>query len=109
MKRLIVVLIMKIGTTLKIGILISLMAYFLACKSESKFDSTEWNKKGVDWQLAELRENMISNLIESNTLIGLEKNIVIELLGKPEIEKDKKFKYLVREKILIQNTSSTFG
>lgn len=63
-----------------------------------KFDSAEWNKKGVDWQMTEYREKMVSDLIKSYTLIRLEKIKGTELLGKPEIPTDKKLKYLVREK-----------
>lgn len=91
-------LIMKIFTTLKIVIWISIMVFFIGCKNEIKFDSAEWNKNGVDWQITEHREKMVSDLIKSDTLIGLDKISVIEVLGKPEIETEKKLKYLVREK-----------
>ncbi|CAN0602152.1 hypothetical protein [Maribacter dokdonensis] len=89
---------MKIFTTLKIVIWISIMVFFIGCKNEIKFDSAEWNKNGVDWQITEYREKMVSDLIKSDTLIGLDKISVIEVLGKPEIETEKKLKYLVREK-----------
>jgi len=91
-------LIIKIFTTLKIVIWISIMVFFIGCKNEIKFDSAEWNKNGVDWQITEYREKMVSDLIKSDTLIGLDKISVIEVLGKPEIETEKKLKYLVREK-----------
>ena len=74
------------------------MVFFIGCKNEIKFDSAEWNKNGVDWQITEYREKMVSDLIKSDTLIGLDKISVIEVLGKPEIETEKKLKYLVREK-----------
>ncbi|SNR47410.1 hypothetical protein SAMN04488009_2026 [Maribacter sedimenticola] len=74
------------------------MVFFIGCKNEIKFDSAEWNKNGVDWQITEHREKMVSDLIKSDTLIGLDKISVIEVLGKPEIETEKKLKYLVREK-----------
>ena len=65
------------------------MVFFIGCKNEIKFDSAEWNKNGVDWQITEYREKMVSDLIKSDTLIGLDKISVIEVLGKPEIETEK--------------------
>jgi len=82
---------------MRIGILI-IFVFLLSCKSEVPFDSTEWNKKRVDWQVTEFREKMVSDLVKSDTLIGLEKTKIFELLGKPEIENENKLKYLVREK-----------
>ena len=69
-----------------------------SCKNEYRFDSTEWKRKGVDWQVTDFREKMVADLIESDTLIGLKKVEIFELIGSPEIENENKLKYLVREK-----------
>lgn len=82
----------------RLGILIIIFALLTSCKNEVRFDSTEWNKKGVDWQVTDFREKMVADLVESDTLIGLGKVEIIELIGSPEVEKDNKLKYLVREK-----------
>ncbi|MBU3821590.1 hypothetical protein KO566_05925 [Flavobacteriaceae bacterium XHP0103] len=63
-----------------------------------KFDSKTWNKGGIDWQITETRENMVTDLIGSDTLIGLKKSQVIKLIGKPEFEERNQIKILVRER-----------
>ncbi len=83
---------------MRIGIWISIFVLLTSCKKEVRFESTEWNKKEVDWQMTEQREKMVTDLIKIDTLIGLQKTKVTELLGKPELESEGKLKYLVREK-----------
>ncbi len=83
---------------MKFGILTTILVLLMSCKNEARFDSTEWNKKGVDWQLTDFREKMVSDLIKSDTLIGKKKIEIFELIGKPDTETDNKLKYLVREK-----------
>ncbi|WP_116771697.1 hypothetical protein [Maribacter litoralis] len=83
---------------MRIGICISLLIILTSCKNEVRFDSAEWNKKNVDWEWTEQREKMVVDLIKSDTLIGLQKNKILELLGNPSTETEKKLKYLVREK-----------
>ncbi len=70
---------------------------FLGCDSPHGFDSEQWQSKGLDWQMGTTRENMVANLMESDTLIGLTMNEVIQLLGRPEFSDTNKIGYLVRE------------
>lgn len=77
-------------------ILISVI--FLSCNSKNEFNSEAWNEKGIDWWMTDNREKMIDDLIESDTLIGLNKIEVIRLLGQPEKEGNLEMKYLIREK-----------
>lgn len=71
---------------------------FAACKTDVKFDSEQWNDKAVDWQITDTREKMVADLIKSDTLIGLEKEQIFHLIGKPEFENGNNLSYLVREK-----------
>ena len=48
--------------------------------------------------MTDVREKMIIDLIDSDTLIGLNKTKVFELLGQPDLEDSLQLKYLVREK-----------
>jgi len=73
-------------------------AVLSGCDNNQSFDSVKWQKKGVDWYLSDQREKMIEDLILSDTLIGLNKDAVIALLGEPEIAGDLRLQYLVREK-----------
>ena len=63
-----------------------------------RFDSKVWNQKGVDWWVTDIREKMVDDLIESDTLIGMSQEEVIELLGRPQSETQREIEYLVREK-----------
>jgi len=83
---------------MKNAILIIILIFLTSCKNEVRFDSTEWNKKGVDWQITDFREKMVADLIKSDTLIGLNKIELFELIGKPGRVFDNKLEYLVREK-----------
>lgn len=75
-----------------------LVLMILSCDSRQKFDSEEWKQKRVDWWMTDFRENMFDDLIQSDTLIGMNRKEVIELLGQPTFEKEKKLEYLIREK-----------
>ncbi len=68
------------------------------CKNDQPFNSELWKKKGLDWQITEFREVMVSDLLNSDTLTGLSKSELIQLLGEPELVERNKFIYLVREK-----------
>lgn len=69
-----------------------------SCDSRQNFDSYKWKQKGVDWWMTDCREKMVDDLIQTDTLIGLNRKEVIELLGHPESEKEKELVYLIREK-----------
>ena len=86
----------RINKTLLIGLLTILQA--VSCSTNQKFDSDKWQQKGVDWWMMDVREKMIDDLIQSDTLIGLTKNEIVELLGEPEVEREAEFEYLIREK-----------
>ena len=66
---------------------------------KTAFDSEKWKRMGLDWQITDVRENMIDDLINSETLIGLQKQGIIELLGEPGVNNSIELRYLVREKI----------
>ena len=71
---------------------------FIGCNSKEKFNSEKWKHKGLDWWMTDFREKMIDDLIQSDTLIGLSKEEVINLLGEPEQNEDTLFGYTVRER-----------
>jgi len=52
--------------------------------SQKPFNAEEWNDKGVDWWMTDVRERMVRDIIESDTLIGLRKEEVIALLGRAD-------------------------
>lgn len=63
------------------------MAVLFCCNQTRKFDSVIWKQKGVDWWMTDSREEMVENLIQSDTLIGHEQYAIKELLGEPEAKK----------------------
>lgn len=69
-----------------------------SCNSKQKFDSDEWKQTGLDWWITDFREKMVDDLIQNDTLIGMNQEQVIELLGLPESENKAKLEYLIREK-----------
>lgn len=69
-----------------------------SCDSKDQFDSSKWKQKGVDWWMTDVREKMVDDLIKSDTLIGMNQEQLIELLGRPKFENKDEFKYLIREK-----------
>lgn len=80
-------------------IVFSLMVLVISsCDTRQNFDSNKWKQKGVDWWMTDFREKMVDDLIQSDTLIGLNRKEVIELLGKPMSENEKELVYLIREK-----------
>ena len=70
--------------------------FALGCKH--KFAATQWNKNGVDWQWTDVREQMIDDLIESDTLLGMDTVTVYKLLGETEMATDSSRLFMVREK-----------
>ena len=77
---------------------ILLSVIMISCNSKNEFNSKVWNEKGIDWWMTDIREKMVDDLIQSDTLIGLNKNEIIELLGQPEKEGNFEMHYLIREK-----------
>ena len=69
-----------------------------SCNSKQEFDSDEWKQTGLDWWMTDFREKMVDDLIQNDTLIGMNQEQVIELLGLPESENKAKLEYLIREK-----------
>lgn len=66
--------------------------------SNEPFDSNKWKEQGLDWYLTDVRENMLSDIINSDTLIDMSNPQIIQLLGEPEEMSSKEYKYLVKEK-----------
>jgi hypothetical protein len=80
-------------------LLSSVVTLLLGCsKYDKPFNGEEWNRRGVDWWTTDVRERMIKDIIESDTLIGLRKEEVIALLGKPEKTQGNTLYIFVREK-----------
>lgn len=77
-------------------VLCVILMFSTSCKNS--FNAAKWNEGGVDWQMSNTREKMVDDLIESDTLIGLDTNQVLTLLGKPEFTDDSTLSFLVREK-----------
>ncbi len=48
--------------------------------------------------MTDFREKMVDDLIQSDTLIGMNTEQVVELLGKPKSENKTELNYLIREK-----------
>ena len=69
-----------------------------SCNSKQEFDSDEWKQTGLDWWITDFREKMVDDLIQNDTLIRMNQEQVIELLGLPESENKAKLEYLIREK-----------
>ena len=82
--------------TKQIFLLFITLLLISSCKN--RFDPAKWKEGGVDWQITDTREKIVDDLIESDTLIGLDTNQVFSLLGKPEFNFDSTLKFLVREK-----------
>lgn len=70
----------------------------ISCSSKNEFNAKKWQQKDTDWSTTDVREKIVDDLIQSDTLIGLNKNEVIELLGQPEKNENLEMQYLVREK-----------
>lgn len=72
---------------------------FISCsETKSEFDSNKWKKKSADWWMTNIREQMLNDLVKSDSLINRSKTDVIEILGLPEFHDSLVFKYLIREK-----------
>ncbi len=90
----------KIGINLQLSTSLVALTLLYSCTNENNkpFDSDEWNRKGVDWWMTDVREKMVKDIIQSDTLIGLKKDEVIDLLGKPDKIDSNKLYIFVREK-----------
>lgn len=75
-----------------------LLILLSSCNQSLKFDSSKWKNTGVDGYISDIREKMMDDLLKSDTLIGLNKEELYDLLGEPSIIENKKVGYLVREK-----------
>ena len=75
-----------------------ILVLLVGCNRGKQFDSNLWKQKEGGWWTTDVRENMVTDLIESDTLIGLKWNSVIELLGEPERSDSLSMVYVVREK-----------
>ena len=58
--------------------MIILFVFLTSCKNNVAFDAVVWNKIGVDWQPTEFREQMVLDLVASDTLIGLKKTEIFK-------------------------------
>ena len=79
-------------------IITTVFVVFSSCSGKQRFDSRIWNQNKVDWWMTDIREKIVDDLIESDTLIGMNQGQVIELLGQPRSVTKTELEYLVREK-----------
>lgn len=77
-----------------LGLLVSIIS---SCDYRQNFDSVRWKQKGVDWWMTDFREKMVDDLIQSDTLIGMNRTEVTDLLGEPDSKKIRELVYLIRE------------
>lgn len=91
---------MELAGYFKSSVILTFISLLLmvSCRYNRSFDSEVWKKRGVDWQLVEDREEMVADLVSSDTLIGLNRTQIIELLGEPEKSSEQEMKFLVLEK-----------
>lgn len=57
--------------TIQIILINIITLIWLSCESKHEFNSAVWKQKGVDWRLTDVREKMVDDLINSDSLIGL--------------------------------------
>ena len=70
------------------SILIS--TYFLNyCSSKNEFDSVKWRTKDIDWWMGDTREKMVDDIINSDTLKGIDSTKLFKLLGEPDIKENR--------------------
>lgn len=81
-----------------ISLTFTLLCVLASCTMNQDFDSTKWKQYQGEWLMSDKRERMIDDLIESDTLIGLNKSQITNLLGSSEYSDTSFFKYTVREK-----------
>lgn len=79
------------------NLLIILIVVVIAVGCGKSFDSNKWNEKGVDWWMTDFREEMLDDLITSDTLIGINKSELYKLLGEAEEETNDSNTYLIKE------------
>ena len=89
---------MKISVK-KYHLILIVAILILSCQSNEKFDSNKWKSKSIaDFEITDIRERMLHDLVDSQILIGKSKSEIIYLLGQPEISNSNIMTYLVREK-----------
>jgi hypothetical protein len=76
-----------------------LLFLFISCQKEVvdeiSFDASKWSiKKGMDYPF---RNQMLHNLIESDTLKKLKKDSILELLGEPERINENHLYYMIEQ------------
>lgn len=84
--------------TYKLSLVALIVSLITSCGSGSEFNSTKWQEKGVDWWMTDVRERMVDDLVSSDTLMNMDREQVLKLLGQPTSENDAELTYLVREK-----------
>lgn len=84
----------------KFGVILTFISLLLmvSCSYNRSFDSEEWKERGIDWQLTENRKEMVTDLVSSDTLIGLNRTQIVELLGEPERSSEQEMRFLIIEK-----------
>ncbi|MGB1039445.1 MAG: hypothetical protein ACPGVD_01080 [Flavobacteriales bacterium] len=70
----------------------------ISCSNDIPFDSDKWKQKGMEWQVTEIRQNMLQDLLKSDTLLRKNREEVIKILGTPRNTDSTSFEYLVIEK-----------
>ena len=84
--------------TYKLSLMALIVSLITSCGSGSEFNSAKWKEKGVDWWMTDVRERMVDDLVNSDTLKNMDREQVLKLLGQPTSENDAELTYLVREK-----------
>lgn len=87
-------------TMSKLSFIVLSALLMVSCVHKQKFNSEIWKQEGVDWQITDVREKMVDDLLSSDTLIGLRKEEVVALLGESAHSdtSGNSCKYLIREK-----------
>ncbi len=84
--------------TLKLLTFLFVLVATISCDNRQKFSSETWQKNDFDWWMTEVRENLVDDLIKSDTLVGMSKIEVQGLLGEPDYNEEFEMKYLILEK-----------
>jgi len=75
-----------------------LISLGIGCSNDIPFDSGKWKQEGMEWQVIEIRQNMLQDLLRSDTLLRKNREEVIKILGTPRNTDSTSFEYLVIEK-----------
>jgi hypothetical protein len=74
-------------------------------KTESQFNKTKWNiKEGKDYPY---RQQMVNDILYNDTIRSLNKDEIIDLLGKPDRENEGYFYYTIKVTRLLSWTLHT--